>query len=93
MKQLPSNEINPINLAYLEDRVRVNTGQPQLYETQFYREGDHFGPRPIEDEIHLDERRQAIGLQSFADYKVQMEEIDKQHQTAIASKKISPTPS
>ena len=65
MKALPQGEVSPRNIAYLEDRVRVANGEPQLYGTQFYMEGDHFGPRPIEDEAILEERRAAMGLETF----------------------------
>jgi hypothetical protein len=65
MKALPEGEISPRNIAYLEDRVRVAKGEPQLYGTQFYKEGGHFEPRLIEDEAHLEERRAAMGLETF----------------------------
>jgi hypothetical protein len=65
MKALPVGEVSSHNIAYLEDRVRVAKGEPQLYGTQFYQEGDQFGPRPIEDEAHLEERRAAMGLETF----------------------------
>jgi hypothetical protein len=51
------------HLAYLEDRVRVNVGQPQLYGTQFTVTGRGFRPRPIEDRQRLDERRAEAGLE------------------------------
>ena len=35
MKDLPE-EVSKQDVAYLEDRVRVNTGRPTLYGTQFY---------------------------------------------------------
>jgi hypothetical protein len=65
LKALPDTEVRPANVAYLEDRVRVSQGRPQLYGTQFYKEGGTFGPRPIEDEGLLDERRASMGLESF----------------------------
>jgi len=65
LKTLPDTEVRPANVAYLEDRVRVAQGRPQLYGTQFYKEGDKFGPRPIEDEGRLEERRAAMGLETF----------------------------
>ncbi len=67
MKALPTGEVRLSNLAYLEDRMRVNHHRPQLYGTQFYQEGEHFGPQPIEDEANLEGRRQAMGLESFED--------------------------
>ncbi|WP_218041543.1 DUF6624 domain-containing protein [Acrocarpospora macrocephala] len=70
-------EAMPANLAYLEDRVRVNSGRPQLYGTQFMDDGRDFGPRPIEDPEHLDERRAAVGLEPFEDYVAQMQRLQE----------------
>jgi hypothetical protein len=60
------------HLAYLEDRVRVNAGQPQLYGTQFTLTGGTLGPCPIEDPGRLDQRRAQAGLEPFADYEARM---------------------
>jgi hypothetical protein len=60
------------NLAYLEDRVRVHDGQPQLYGTQFIVIEGEFGPHPIEDPERLDERRAEAGLEPFAEYEAIM---------------------
>ena len=60
------------HLAYLEDRVRVNAGQPQLYGTQFTVTDGEIGPSPIEDRQRLDERRAEAGLEPFADYEARM---------------------
>ena len=65
LKTLPDTEVRAANIAYLEDRVRVAQGRPQLYGTQFYKEGDKFAPRQIEDEGRLEERRAAMGLETF----------------------------
>jgi hypothetical protein len=65
-------EASPAHLAYLEDRVRINAGQPQLYGTQFTVTDGEFGPRPIEDPQRLDERRAEAGLEPFADYEARM---------------------
>ena len=65
-------EASPANLAYLEDRVRVHAGQPQLYGTQFTVTGGQFGPDPIEDPARLDERRAEVGLEPFAAYEARM---------------------
>jgi len=60
------------HLAYLEDRVRVNADQPQLYGTQFIVSDGVLGPSPIEDRERLDERRAEAGLGPFADYEARM---------------------
>jgi hypothetical protein len=67
-----AGEALPAHLACLEDRVRVNAGRPQLYGTQFTVTDGIFGPRPIEDPQHLDERRTAVGLEPFAAYEAQL---------------------
>jgi hypothetical protein len=65
-------EASAAHLAYLEDRVRVNAGQPQLFGTQFTVTGGTFGPHPIEDPARLDQRRAQAGLAPFADYEARM---------------------
>ncbi|MEW9549977.1 DUF6624 domain-containing protein [Nonomuraea sp. NPDC050783] len=61
-------EASPRDLAYLEDRVRVRSGRPQLYGTQFHDGAAGLEPMPIEDPGLLDERRAAVGLGPFAEY-------------------------
>lgn len=68
LRALPSGEVDPIQVAMLEDRVRTFSGLPQLYGTQFdWDEHGEMRPRPIEDEAHVDARRAAIGLPSLAE--------------------------
>jgi hypothetical protein len=67
-------EASRAHLAYLEDRVRVNAGRPQLYGTQFTVTEGEFGPYGIEDRERLDERRAEAGLEPFADYEALMRE-------------------
>jgi len=69
------DDASPANLAYLEDRVRVNAGQPQLYGTQFTVTDGGLGPCPIEDPPRLDERRAEAGLEPFAAYEALMRDI------------------
>jgi hypothetical protein len=54
------------HLALLEDRVRVADNKPQLYGSQLSNNPLRF--EPIEDEVHVDERRQSIGLEPMVDY-------------------------
>jgi hypothetical protein len=80
MKAQPEGEVSPGKIAYLEDRVRVGEGRPQLYGTQFYAdETGNFSPRPIEDPDHVDERRQAVGLQPLSEYAHDVEQSYKQY--------------
>ena len=75
MKSTAKGEVSQQNIAYLEDRVRVAQGRPQLYGTQFDNPGVDFGPKSVEDERNLDKRRLAAGLSSFKDYQKLMIEV------------------
>lgn len=60
-------EVPAWHAAYLEDRIRVFEGRKQLYGTQFDSgPGGEPVPCPIEDPDRVDERRQAVGLESLA---------------------------
>lgn len=75
MKDLAENEVSQQNIAYLEDRVRIAQGRPQLYGTQFDNPGVNFGPKSVEDSPNLNKRRIAAGLSSFEDYQKLMYEV------------------
>jgi hypothetical protein len=54
--------------AYLEDRIRVFEGRPQLYGTSFdWDEEGLMSPMPIEDPGSVDSRRAEIGLGTLAE--------------------------
>ena len=57
--------------AMLEDRILMREGKKQIYGTQV-RSGPETGRKlelyPIEDELHVEERRAAVGLPPLADY-------------------------
>ena len=62
--------------AYLQDRVLVGDGQPQIYGTQVgCVDGLPVAATPIVDPDTVDERRAAFGMQSLADYYAEMELI------------------
>jgi len=77
MKNELSGEIVPRDIAYLEDRVKVNTNQPQAYGTQFTNIDGVFTPREIEDLDHIDERRKEKGLGTLAEGTEEMNLIYK----------------
>ncbi len=69
MRAQPSGEVDARNIAYLEDRVRVGEGRPQLYGTQFHASDQGaLEPFPIEDQDQVDARRAEVGLGTLADY-------------------------
>jgi hypothetical protein len=77
MKSESGNGVDAVDIAYLEDRVRVNTNRPQIYGTQFHETRDEetrqvvvaYGPQPIENREQLDERRATVGLEPFEEYR------------------------
>ncbi|MEV7396448.1 DUF6624 domain-containing protein [Aeromicrobium sp. NPDC092404] len=72
-KAVADKQASPGNLAYLEDRVAVGSGKPQLYGTQMGCGPD--GPEPatpIKDEDGVEERRKKAGLEPLADYVTEM---------------------
>ena len=77
MQNSAPGEVSPGDIAYLTDRVRVNTGQPQLYGTQFWIQGGSLVPRPIEEPELLDARRAASGLIPMSDYRAHMKQHDR----------------
>jgi hypothetical protein len=71
-----AGDASPGNLAYLEDRVAVASGEPQVYGTQVG--CGRNGPKPatpISDMDNVDERRADAGLDPLADYLSEMTEI------------------
>jgi hypothetical protein len=71
-----AGEASATDLAYMEDRIRVAEGRPQLYGTQFTGVVVRYEPFPIEDEEHVDERRASVGLGPLADYAAQINSRD-----------------
>jgi len=62
MEAEPAEEVDRRQIAMLTDRVRVNTGRPQIYGTQFCQQRGKHIPREIEDPEHVDEHRARMGL-------------------------------
>lgn len=60
------NKSDPINLAYLTDRIAVFGGKPQLYGTQFdWDENGDLSPNLFDDLTKVNERRKSIGLKTL----------------------------
>jgi hypothetical protein len=73
-----TGDVDPIQVAMLEDRIRTFSGLPQRYGTQFdWDEDGVMNPRPIEDAEHVDERRRAIGLPPLAEKLAEVREATK----------------
>lgn len=74
---LNTSDFEPKEKAYLTDRVLVNSGKPQRYGTQMYRnDSGELVLRPIEDEKSIDELRKELGLESLDEYTQKMRDRD-----------------
>lgn len=81
MKNAPSTEVEKRDIAFLEDRIRVNQGKKQLYGTQFIQKDDKHIPKPIEDEENIDVRRAEMGMGTLS------ERIDEMYKKYSFTKK------
>jgi len=64
-----ANNASSEHVGLLTDRVRVNTGRPQLYGTQ--RDFNDLGQayiKDLEDREHVNERRAALGMETLEEY-------------------------
>lgn len=70
MKKYESEDIDIVNIAYLEDRLLSAAGKPQIYGTQFVRKGKEgmYEPYPISELDKVDERRASLGLEPMEAY-------------------------
>jgi hypothetical protein len=69
MERLPRKEIDSRHLAFLTDRVLVNTGKRQRYGTQLHEvQGKYVIRGEVEDPNSLDARRRGAGLEPIAEY-------------------------
>ncbi len=76
MKKAPKKQIQIQNIAYLEDRVRINQEKPQIYGTQFELVGENdCKPKNLEDPKNVDKRRKSMGLNTIEEYKKEFMEF------------------
>ena len=74
IKSESAGEVRLDDVAYLEDRVRLKLGQPQLYGTQFNEVEGRFIPKDLEDPDDVNERRKNIGLNTLEEATKEMYE-------------------
>lgn len=69
-KEVKRHNATGENFALLQDRVLVSQGHKQLYGSQVRVDlkTHHAKPFPIQDSIHVDLRRKAVGLSPLQDY-------------------------
>lgn len=63
-------KVSAVDYAYLVDRVKVNTGELQVFGTQFELNTDRssYVPKPVIDPSNLNARREKLGLGSIEIY-------------------------
>jgi hypothetical protein len=67
MKAEGPKEAPPPDVATLEDRLRSASGQKQIYGTQLMLDAKNEPKElPVEDSVHVDARRAAVGLPPLA---------------------------
>jgi len=66
-------QVNKAHYAYLTDRIRIFEGKPQLYGTQFKKEGGAVTFLDIEDIANIDSRRAEFGMEPFEEYQKKAE--------------------
>lgn len=61
-----NNDVTPWQVAFLEDRIRMYDGKPQIYGTQFQpNKNGELEPYPIENPEAVNDRRLAVGLNTI----------------------------
>lgn len=76
---------DPTELAYLEDRVALNSGGEQVYGTQIGCVDGVPQPAPLADPEPVEERRTEVGLEPIADYLATLNEACAAEAAASAS--------
>jgi len=65
---IPEGQANPLDAAYLSDRIAIFEGREQTFGTQFdWDANDQLSPAPVRDPETLDERRASVGLPPMAE--------------------------
>lgn len=67
--QQTTRTIDPVNIAFLSDRIAMYTDRPQLYGTQFVSdEQGQLVPHPLDGSIdEVNQRRRQLGLNTIAE--------------------------
>jgi len=82
-KEVEQHKADPIDLAYLSDRIAVFEGKPQLYGTQF--DWDEYGelsPNPFDNLTKVNDRRRSVRLNTLDEQtQIMREQVKKENQT------------
>ena len=77
------HKADPINLAYLSDRIAVFEGKPQLYGTQFdWDENGEMSPKPFDNMTKVNDRRSSVSLNTLEEQtQIMREQVKSENQT------------
>lgn len=75
MGDMVSGEVDPVDLAYLTDRVLAAADRPQRFGTQCTIVDGKASIKNVEDPENLNQRRAAIGLEPIEDYLGKVEQM------------------
>jgi hypothetical protein len=68
LEAIPEGQANPLDAAYLSDRIAVFEGREQRFGTQFDWDAEGLlSPAPIRDPSGVDDRRASVGLPPMAE--------------------------
>ncbi len=76
-KEVINNNANPQNYAFLIDRIKINSNQPQVYGTQVEYNWNtcQAYPKRLKDSLNVNKRRNDIGLEKLEEYLNEMSEL------------------
>lgn len=76
-KQVEAGNADSRNFGLLTDRVRLNSGEKQVYGTQvtYVKETGQAIPKPLEDSLNVNKRRRTVGLETIEEYLNMMTEM------------------
>lgn len=79
------DKANPINLAYLSDRIAVFEGKPQLYGTQFdWDENGEMSPKPFDNMTKVNDRRSSVSLNTLEEQiQIMREQVKSENQVPL----------
>jgi len=68
LEAIPEGQANPLDAAYLSDRIAIFEGREQTFGTQFdWDANGQLSPAPVRDPAELDDRRASVGLPPIAE--------------------------
>ncbi len=80
------DEANPLNLAYLKDRIATFQGDFQLYGSAYdWDENGELSPKPYDDIDKVNQRRKALNLNTVEEQtQIMRDRIESENQKALA---------